>query len=91
MKYSITKQGDGFSVCIDDVSGQEETIHEKIGFCRQSAWACPSGECRNVGFIEERLEAGRVFLTLVPRPGVRIDRAGIEECLAYMLYQAVRQ
>ncbi len=91
MKYSITKQGDGFSVRIDDVSGQEQTILEKIGLCRQSAWACPSGECRNVGSIDEQVEAGSVIVTLVPRPGANIDRGGIEECLAYMLHQAVRQ
>ncbi len=91
MKYSITRQGDGFSVRIDDVSGQEQTILEQIGLCRQSAWACPSGECRNVGSIEEHVEAGSVFLTLLPRLGASIDRSGIEECLAYMLHQAVRE
>jgi hypothetical protein len=91
MKYSITKQGDGFSIRIDDVSGQEQTILERIDLCRQSAWACPSGECRNVGSIEEHVEAGSVFLSLAPRPGANIDRSGIEECLAYMLHQAVKE
>jgi len=91
MKYSITKQGDRFSVRIDDVSGQEQTIREEIGSCRQSAWACPSGECRNVGSIEERVEGGSIFLTLAPRPGASIDRSGIEECLGYMLRQAVKE
>jgi len=53
--------------------------------CRQSAWACPSGECMNIENIAQRVEPGRVSLTLTPRPGARLDPSGIEECLRYML------
>ena len=91
MKYRIMQQDNGFSVRIDDVSGQEQTVLEQISRCRQSAWACPSAECRNVGSIEERMEAGSIFLTLTARPGTQLDRSGIEECLAYMLHQAVKE
>jgi hypothetical protein len=89
MKYWIMEQGNGFSVRIDDVRGQEQTLLNKIHGCRQSAWACPSGECRNIASIDERAEGGRIVLTLMPRPDTKLDRGGIEECLHYMLGQAV--
>ena len=38
-----------------------------------------------------REEAGSIFLTLTARPGVQIERSGIEECLAYMLHGAVKE
>lgn len=89
MKYWIIEQGNGFSVRIDDVRGQEKTLLNKIRQCRQSAWACPSGECRNIASIDERAEDGSIVLSLTPRPDIRLDRAGITECLQYMLGQAV--
>ena len=85
MKYRITKQDEGLSVQIDDVSGQEPAVLQQIRQCRQSAWACPSGACLNIGSIEERVEKGRIVLTLIPRPGAQLDPGGIEECLGYML------
>jgi hypothetical protein len=89
MKYWIIEQGNGFSVRIDDVRGQEQALLDELHRCRQSAWACPSGECRNIASIDERSESGGVVLTLVPRADARLDRAGITECLRYMLGQAV--
>ena len=86
MKCRITKQGSGLSVEIDDVSGQEPAVLQQIRQCRPSAWACPSGECRNIGSIEEHVEEGRIVLTLTPRPGAQLDPSGIEECLGYMLH-----
>jgi hypothetical protein len=92
MKYRVTKQDNssGLSVQIDGVSGQEPAVLEQIRRCRQSAWACPSGECLNIGSIDERVEDGRIFLTLTPRPGAQLEPSGIEECLGYMLRQVVR-
>lgn len=89
MKYSIVEQDNGFSVRIDDVRGQERILLDKLRRCRQSAWACPSGECRNVASIDERADDGNIVLTLTPRPDTQLDRAGITECLQYMLGQPV--
>jgi hypothetical protein len=89
MKYWIVEQGNGFSVRIDDVRGQERVLLDKLRRCRQSAWACPSGECRNIASIDERADDGNIVITLAPRPDIRLDRAGITECLQYMLGQAV--
>ena len=85
MKCNVEKHGNDVSIQIDGVSGQEEALLEGIRRCRQSAWACQSGECVNIGTMEERVEGGSMFLTLVPRPGAQIDPAGIETCLRYLL------
>ncbi|MDO8597580.1 MAG: hypothetical protein Q7R45_13285 [Sulfuricaulis sp.] len=90
-RYHIEKQGTGISIRIDDVAGQEQAVLEVIRQCRrQSAWACPSAECQNIGSMEERAGDGSVFLTLTPRPGTQLDPSGIEECLRYTLHQAIR-
>jgi hypothetical protein len=89
MKYWIIERDGGFSVRIDDVRGQEQMLLDKIHRCRQSAWACPSGECRNIASIDEHVEAGSIVLTLAARPDTQLDRAGIRECLRYVLGQAV--
>lgn len=85
MRCNVEKRGNNVSIQIDGVSGHEEALLEGIRRCRQGAWACQSGECLNIGTMEERIEEGSVFLTLVPRPGAQIDRAGIETCLRYLL------
>ncbi len=89
MKYWIVERNGDFSVRIDAARGQEQVLLDKIHRCRQSAWACPSGECRNIASIDERTEAGSIVLTLTPRPDAQLDRAGIRECLRYMLGQDV--
>lgn len=86
MKFHIEKHDTGLLIRIDDVMGQEQTILERIRRCRQSAWACPSAECQNIGSIEQRAGDGSVFLTLTPRPGAQLDSSGIEQCLRYMLH-----
>lgn len=90
MKCSFTNRENGIIVRIDGVSGQEEAILETLRQCRKSAWACPSGECLNIGAMEERVEDGSVVLTLTPRSGARLSLSGIEECVGYMLSQAVK-
>ncbi|MBI2312783.1 MAG: hypothetical protein HYU77_09805 [Betaproteobacteria bacterium] len=90
MKFHIEKQGDGLRVHIEGVAGQEQALVEAIRQCRQSAWACPSGECVNIESIADRTEAGIVILTLSARPGVQLDASAIAECLRYTLQGAVK-
>lgn len=91
MKYSVSKQDTGISVRIEEVAGQEQAILEAIRQCRQSSsWACPSGECRSIGEMDERLEDGGIVLTLSARPGAEINLKGLEECMGYMLHEAIR-
>ena len=91
MKYRIEKLETGISIRIDDVAGQEQAVLETIRQCRrQGIWACPSGECQNIGSMEERVEGGSVFVTLTPTPCAEIALSGIDECLRYVLHQAVK-
>lgn len=90
MKYCIEKQGAGISIRIDDIAGEERTVLQAIRQCRHSAWACQSGECLNIATMEEHTGDGSVILTLIPRPGGKINPSGIEACLRYMLHKAVK-
>lgn len=85
MKYRVEEDGARINVSIDDVAGREQVLLEAIRRCREGAWACQSGECLNIGAMEERVDDGSVSLTLLPRPGVQINSAGIAICLRYML------
>lgn len=90
MKYHVEKTDSGLKICIDEVAGQEQALVQAIRQCRQSAWACPSGECMNIGTMEERAENGSVLLLLTPQPGAQLNPSGIEECLRYTLHQAIK-
>ena len=90
MKFRIEKRDTGLDVRIDEVAEQEHALVAAIRRCRQSAWACTSGECMNIESIAERVADGSVFLTLTARPGVELDPSGIEVCLRYMLPQATK-
>ena len=91
MSVHIEKSGTGLNVRIDDVAGREQAVLEEIRKCRQSAWACPSGECMNIGTMEERSGDGCVFLTFTPRSGEQLSPSGIEQCLRYMLHDFAKQ
>jgi len=85
MKYRVEKRGEQVSIEIEGVAGREQALIDEIRRCRQSAWACQSGECMNIGTMEERAQDGNVRLTLVPRPGAQINPDGIAVCLRYLL------
>jgi len=81
----IEKAGAGLNIRIEGTAGREQLVLERIRSCRQTAWACPSGECMNIATMQEQAGDGWVSLTLAPRPGGELSAAGIEECLRYML------
>ena len=88
MNLRIERRATGLEVHFDDMSGQERALIDLIRRCRQSAWACASGECMNIESITENLKDGRAFLTLTARSGKELNPSGIEQCLRYMLPQA---
>lgn len=90
MKFRIDREGAGLCIRIEGVTGREQALVDAIRRCRQSAWACQSGECVNVESIAEGVAGGVVVLTLRARPGNAIDAAGIEQCLRYLLPGAVK-
>ena len=85
MRVHVEKHGEQVSIEINGVAGREQAVIDGIRRCRQSAWACQSGECMNIGTMQERAQDGSVRLTLVPRPDAQINPAGIEICLRYLL------
>lgn len=86
MKLSIEASEDGGCIVrIEGVEGQEETLLNTIRLCRQSAWACQSGECLNVESISEQADERGVCLKLAPRAGAQVNASGIASCLRYML------
>ena len=91
MKLQIERVATGLNVCIDGMAGHERTLVERIRRCRQTAWACPSGECSKIGTMEDRVGEGRLFLTLTPRPGEQLSAAAMEECLGYMLHPYLKE
>ncbi len=90
MKLRIEKRDTGLEVRIDDIAGQERAVIDAIHRCRQSAWACTSGECVNIESITERVADGCAFLAITAKPGTEPDLSGIEQCLRYMLPQPKR-
>jgi hypothetical protein len=90
MKLRIEKRDGGLEVRIDGIEGQERAVIEAIHRCRQSAWACPSGECMNIESIAEQVAGGCALFTLTARPGAELSSSGIEQCLRYMLPQAAK-
>lgn len=90
MKIHVGRQDGGLSVRIENLAGREDAVLEAVRECRKSAWACPSGECMNIGTMEALAEEGAVFLTLTPRPGAELSPTAIEECLHYMLLPLIK-
>lgn len=91
MKLQIEKVPTGLNIRIDDMAGHEQTLIERIRHCRQTAWACPSGECAKIGTMEDHVGEGRILLKMTPRPGEQLSAARIEECLGYMLHPFLKE
>jgi hypothetical protein len=90
MTFKIQKHGDRLLVQIENLAGREEEVISAVQGCRrQSAWACPSGECTKIDTLDAKSAGGAVLLTLSPRPGMELSITGIEECLRYMLGESV--
>jgi hypothetical protein len=90
VKYHIERQRTGISIRIEAPGGDEQGLLDAVNHCRQSAWACPSGECLNISTMGSSAADGNVYLTLTPRAGEQLDLAAIEECLRYTLHKAVK-
>ncbi|MCZ7562595.1 MAG: hypothetical protein M5U08_01340 [Burkholderiales bacterium] len=90
MRFEVEKLGERLVIRIESAVGREKDILAAIQGCRrQSAWACPSGECTKVDAMAARCDGEAVLLDLSPHPGSDLSAAGIEECLRYMLDDAL--
>lgn len=85
MKLSIEPRDGGCIVRIDGAHGKQQVLLNAIRRCRQSAWACQSGECVNIESIAEDVDDRGVCLTLKPREGATLNPSGIAACLRTLL------
>ncbi len=97
MKLHVEKQDGGLRIRIEYLEGREHgaleavRVLEAMAECRKrSSWACPSGECVNIGTMDAKADDGAVLLTLAPRAGEELSEPAIEECLRYMLDLSIR-
>ena len=85
MKYHIEKQGDEVVISFDQQDEQAQVMIEAIGRCRQSAWACSSGECMKIADMETCTHGDELAVRLKPRGKSALSVAGVGECLKYQL------
>lgn len=85
MKYHIEKQGNEVVVSFDALDSQAQVMIDAIGRCRQSAWACPSGECLKVAGMETCTVEGTMAVRLKPRADASLSVVSLGECLKYQL------
>lgn len=90
MKYHIEQRGDEVVISFDQLDGQPQAMIEAIGRCRQSAWACPTGECMKIADMQTCAEGDAVALRLKPRPDTTLSVASLGECLKYQLPREIQ-
>jgi len=90
MKYHIEKQGDEVVIRFEKLGNQAQAVVAAMGRCRQSAWACPSGECMKIENMETCADGDSLAVRLKPRPAAELSVAGLDECLKYQLPKEIQ-
>lgn len=90
MKYHIEQQGNEVVISFDQRNEQAQVMIEAIGRCRQSAWACPSGECTKIAGMETCAEGGALAVRLKPHPDATLSVVSLGECLKYQLPKEIQ-
>ena len=85
MKYHIEKQGKEVVIRYEQLGDQAQAVTAAMGRCRQSAWACPSGECMKIAGMETCADGEALVVTMKPRPDAELSVASLGECLKYQL------
>ncbi|MDP1982055.1 MAG: hypothetical protein Q8K23_05900 [Sulfuritalea sp.] len=89
MKYHIEKQGNEVVISFDQRDKQAQLMVDAIGRCRQSAEACPSGECMKIADMETCAAGDALAVRLKPCPDATLSVASLGECLKYQLPKEV--
>ena len=89
MKFNIEKQGNEVVIRFEHLEGQVQEVIDAIGRCRQSAWACPSGECMKIATMETAADGSSLAVRLLPRPDAELSVTSLGECLKYQLPKAI--
>ena len=90
MKYHIEQQGNEVVISFDALDSQAQVMIEAIGRCRQSAWACPSGECMKIADMETCAAGDTLAVRLKPRPDAALSVVSLGECLKYQMPKEVQ-
>ncbi|MCX7155478.1 MAG: hypothetical protein NTW45_03435 [Rhodocyclales bacterium] len=90
MKYHIEKQGNEVVIRFEKLGSQAEAVIAAMGRCRQSAWACPSGECMKIAGMETSGDGDALAVRLKPRSDSELSIAGLGECLKYQLPREIQ-
>lgn len=85
MIYHIEKQDEEVVIRFEQLDGHAEEVIEAMGRCRQSAWACPSGECLKIATMETCANGDALAVRLRPLPDAKLSIASLGECLKYQL------
>jgi len=85
MKYHIEQQGKDVVIRFEKLGNQAEAVVAAMGRCRQSAWACPSGECMKIASMETSGDGEALAVKLKPRGDSELSVASLGECLKYQL------
>jgi hypothetical protein len=90
MKYHIEQQGNEVVIRFEKLGSHAETVVAAMGRCRQSAWACPSGECMKIATMETSGDGDALAVRLKPRSDSQLSVAGLGECLKYQLPKEIQ-
>jgi len=85
MKYHIEQQGKEVVIRFEKLGNQAQVVVAAMARCRQSAWACPSGECMKIAGMETSGDGDALAVRLKPRGDAELNLAGLDQCLKYQL------
>lgn len=91
MKFKIEKQDKDVIVRFEHLGGQVQEVIEAIGRCRQSAWACSSGECMKIASMDTSADGEVLSVRLRPRADTEFSVASLDECLQYQLPKEINK
>lgn len=85
MKYHIEQQDAEVVIHFEQLGGKAREVIEAVSRCRQSAWACPSGECLKIAQMETCADGDTLAVRLKPRANAELSLSSLGECLEYQL------
>jgi len=85
MKYHIAQHDKEVVISFDKLGTEAQVVIDAIGRCRQSAWACASGECMKIAAMETCSEGTTLAVRLKPRADTALSVVSLGECLKYQL------
>ncbi|HEX9180776.1 MAG TPA: hypothetical protein VF859_10300 [Burkholderiales bacterium] len=92
MRYRMEQSETALRIHIEGVApGEIQGLVDTLNQCRKSAWACQSGECRNIGSTGVASVDEVVTVTFTPSAGEQLNAKAIEQCLRFTLPNAVRE